>query len=1262
MCTPSTDHGPCAGCRPSCLLRKREEKQEQAANTSEEDDVWHLPRQLSAARVGPQAVDLWREECTLAAARRRKPRLLRTLIRLSWVSSGLFLGVSLCCVGAYVLAPLCLRGMLHELKQTTASAQSLLPWGLGFSLSFVLISIFVGISKAQGTVAAVKMRAALQMLVFEHSQRLAVDQLGQKHNPSNLMTVDAERPHMVFAILMPHSFVLVLVLPVLLITQVGVVPAAACLLSCVGTLICSVLVGGHTVTLRRAALQESDRRLHLVEQYLDGIRVLKMNGWAEAAEERLRSVRAQELRLQRKAMMWKLVNSMLGLVAPCMVGFCMFTTYAVLGGEMTVEVVFPAMVVLRVLQIMMSLLPISFSAIAEFNTASARLRSFLAIDAWGEVEELKGPAVETVGAAEKGAAPGSVLLEEASFQRGQEGRCFRLGPLSLSLAPGELCVVCGPVGSGKSSLVMGMLGELGAPVSGRAEVCGGMALAGQEPWILSASLKKNILSFRDCEEGCYKQALHRAQLQADLAALPAGDETEIGSKGINISGGQKARVGLARALLTSKDVVFLDDVLSAVDVHVARGILRALLELKETTRIVVANTFLPLLLPHAHKVVVLGETPVVASAAEAVATSPWLREAVGTMASTELEESNPKEQPGQAPAQAEAPADVQKPQVDGSLLIAEDRNVGVLSFNAYASYFKHASTSGSWCVGALLFLVVVLLALLAESFRTLTEIWVTVWTDQEDTQSLGFWIAGFGAVTAMLCVVGLVRAAVYVRLIERIGGGSFTYMCCKVLNASVPLFFDVVPTGRILNRFSKDLEVMDTQLPEVMNEFFTCVAFVISSIVMCTLVSVYALLGLVPLCLVFAYIRRYYTASFRELQRMESISRTPLYVLFQEVLTGLVHIRAYGLQSRIREDFLAKLDANNRMFFHLHSLVPFLVFRVNFIAAAFITVMTGLVIFFGRQLDAALTGLALSASAGLIGRLHQTVKTSADVESSFTSVERLQHFHGIEQEKQAEAEAEAGADWPFVGKLVFEEVQLRYRPHLPLVLRQISFNVLGGQRVGLIGRTGSGKSTMMLALLRLVELSGGRILLDGKDLAQVPLKLLRGHAVAIIPQDPFLFAGTLQENLDPFGRYSEREQLEALRLAGLDVEEGLSAPVRSRGSNFSVGQRQLLCFARAMLRKSRVVLLDEATANIDALTDEKLQQTLRTCFQGSTLLVIAHRLSTVADSDLLVCLDHGSAVEVGSPQELRSANGLVAKMFTDAGEPAAEPADTMLSV
>ncbi|CAE8642536.1 unnamed protein product, partial [Polarella glacialis] len=1285
-----------------------------ASRPLSDEDVWPAPRGLSSKEIGRRVEECWRAELLNASKLGQEPRLARVFWSLTRFHTVTYIALSSLCGVFFILAPIILRAFLEELAQG-AEVPALVPLGVGFSLCWAGISFSVSLSKYQAQLSGMICRLGTQRLIYCACLCLPAD-ASSTESPTNLMSVDAERLFVAFNTVMPHSFVLVLAFPVLLITQLGLVPAAVCMASAVGTSYFSKWVGGRISRKRRLVMAESDRRLQLSEQFLEGIRVLKMNGWTGVAQKRLQEVRAAELYHQRRVLLWKGINLMMGLASPCVVGFCMFSSYALLGGAMTPEVIFPALTILRALQIMMGILPLGFSALADSATSHKRIYRFL----------LAHPLRPQAGESRRGescpdgSAAGQVLLRDVTLVRGNGdpglaqnsqhqpggtgngsvpssplGRAFRslqsprsspaspaspsspskpssrsgrapfqLGPLNLSLRPGDLCVVCGPVGSGKSTLLLGLLGEVPCtPASGELSIVAGeIALCAQEPWIVSASLRESVRCLRKEDPAAYAAAVKAAQLMPDFASLPAADSTEIGSRGINISGGQKARVALARSVFSapSADIVFLDDVLSAVDAHVARRIVEdALLgSLCKRTRILVANTFLPLILPHADCVVVLkqgGRVDVVAPPAQALATSAWLRGAVDTMGGCNLDEleQSESESAGAVAEQGSGPAVTgqREEAADGSLLVAEERSVGILSLAAYAAYFREATPSRKTSLGALIFGGVVVLALLAEALRTSTELWVTWWVSSKvaPLTNDGYWIGGYAAILLALLVVSIVRAVVFMRTVTSISGQTHGFMMNSILGASVPLFFDIVPTGRILNRLSKDLDSLDSQLPEQMAEFLQAMCYVLSSALVCVATSPYVLLALVPMLFVFVKVRKLYSASSRELKRLEAISRSPLYVHFQETLAGLVHIRAFRLQGRMLEEFDSKVDRNNHIFFHQYVLICWLVLRVNMIATVLITAVVAVSIFFRTAMDPTLIGLSLSSAAGLLGRLHMCVQLSAEVENHFTSVERLDHFSRVPQEEQSFREAAlVEASWPERGQLVFEAVQLKYRPHLPLVLDGVSFTVPAGHRAGVIGRTGSGKSTCMLALLRLVELSAGRILLDGRDLSKIPLQLLRGHAVAIIPQDPYLFAGSVRENLDPLGLASSEELESALR--STQLTEDLDTQVHGRGSNFSVGQRQLLCVARALLRRARVVLLDEASANIDALTDARIQQTIRSCFGGSTLLIIAHRLSTIADADLVICMENGRAVEVGPPDELRRAGGKVADMFLDAGE------------
>ncbi|CAE8652584.1 unnamed protein product, partial [Polarella glacialis] len=682
-----------------------------ASRPLSDEDVWPAPRGLSSKEIGRRVEECWRAELLNASKLGQEPRLARVFWSLTRFHTVTYIALSSLCGVFFILAPIILRAFLEELAQG-AEVPALVPLGVGFSLCWAGISFSVSLSKYQAQLSGMICRLGTQRLIYCACLCLPAD-ASSTESPTNLMSVDAERLFVAFNTVMPHSFVLVLAFPVLLITQLGLVPAAVCMASAVGTSYFSKWVGGRISRKRRLVMAESDRRLQLSEQFLEGIRVLKMNGWTGVAQKRLQEVRAAELYHQRRVLLWKGINLMMGLASPCVVGFCMFSSYALLGGAMTPEVIFPALTILRALQIMMGILPLGFSALADSATSHKRIYRFL----------LAHPLRPQAGESRRGescpdgSAAGQVLLRDVTLVRGNGdpglaqnsqhqpggtgngsvpssplGRAFRslqsprsspaspaspsspskpssrsgrapfqLGPLNLSLRPGDLCVVCGPVGSGKSTLLLGLLGEVPCtPASGELSIVAGeIALCAQEPWIVSASLRENVRCLRKEDPAAYAAAVKAAQLMPDFASLPAADSTEIGSRGINISGGQKARVALARSVFSapSADIVFLDDVLSAVDAHVARRIVEdALLgSLCKRTRILVANTFLPLILPHADCVVVLkqgGRVDVVAPPAQALATSAWLRGAVDTMGGCNLDEA-PQQQHHQQQQQEE---------------------------------------------------------------------------------------------------------------------------------------------------------------------------------------------------------------------------------------------------------------------------------------------------------------------------------------------------------------------------------------------------------------------------------------------------------------------------------------------------------------------------------------------------------------------------------------------------------------------------------
>jgi len=476
------------------------------------------------------------------------------------------------------------------------------------------------------------------------------------------------------------------------------------------------------------------------------------------------------------------------------------------------------------------------------------------------------------------------------------------------------------------------------------------------------------------------------------------------------------------------------------------------------------------------------------------------------------------------------------------------------------------------------------------------------------------------------------------------------------------LYFDVTPIGRILNRFSKDLDSLDMQLPMFMFEFLQALVFILGVLIVCAYTSWVTLLIMVPMMYIFYRFRQYFSCTSRELKRLESVSRSPMFSLFSETVSGLPHLRAFKMIGHQAAAFDDCCDANFKIFFHLYSLTAWLIYRLDLMGTCMILSIGLSCLWLPRTSETSgLLGLGLTTAVGLMGRLHMTVQMSIETENHMTSVERLQHFETIPKEDSTAICTEPLAeDWPATGHIQFVNVMMRYRPQLPLVLNSLSFEVHAGERVGIVGRTGCGKSSLMLAMLRIVEPEGGCIRIDGVDLSKVPLQRLRRETISLIPQDAYLFGGSVRDNLDPFHVHDDQALCTALKHTYMEdvimSMGGLDASLAEGGENLSAGQRQLLCIARVMLRKSQIILMDEATANIDMATDILIQRAIREAFKGCTVLAIAHRLDTVMDSDRIVVLESGRVVEQGPPQVLLTSGGPFASLAKSLGRDCASEA------
>jgi len=809
-----------------------------------------------------------------------------------------------------------------------------------------------------------------------------------------------------------------------------------------------------------------------------------------------------------------------------------------------------------------------------------------------------------------------------------------LSDINVSVKKGSMIAVIGQVGAGKSSLIHALLGEM-HQTKGSSHVSGRIAFCPQQAWIQNCSVKDNILFGRPFDEKKYREVLRICALEHDLNILPAGELTEIGEKGINLSGGQKQRISLARAVYSDADIYFLDDVLSAVDAGVGGFIFENCINnyLSGKTRVFVTHRLQ--YISHCEQILVMKGGQIIQA---------------GTYSDISIENNFPELlsvsktdiEPDNEPIEVKEPKNSVRPSdTSGKLIDAEERVKGIVQLSVYKTYAKYSG-------GYSYLFAIALLYVLCQAFLMSNTYWLAYWSQQSTNtpngRSLSFYLGIYMILGLAAAILQFVRELLFSFIGLRASTNLHTVALNHVVHAPTR-FFDTTPTGRIISRFSKDIESTDTFLIQSLKGTFMCSIQVVGVLLMLLIMVPMFFFPLIPIIIFYYFLQDYFRRTSRELKRLDSLSRSPLYAYFSESLTGINTIRAYNRSEWFKGNNYQKLDENNRAHFCQLSSQRWLSMRLELIGSA-ITISIAVFCILGRSIsiismDGSLSGLVLTTTLQITSFLNWTVRFFADSESAMNSVERLAYYcEDIEQEAAYETESKPEESWPSDGNITMNNISMRYRPDLDDVLKGLSCNISSCEKIGIVGRTASGKSSLMSTLFRLSELSSGSIEIDGIDISTLGLFDLRSK-ISIIPQDPVLFSGTVRFNLDPFNTYSDRDIWQALnRVCMKDVVENLplqlSAEVSEFGENFSVGQRQLFCMARAILKQTKILVMDEATANVDPETDEVIQHTVKNEFADRTVLIVAHRLNTVIDCDKVMLLDSGNLVEFDSPATLIS--------------------------
>eukprot|EP01117_Protostelium_nocturnum_P013244 TRINITY_DN4935_c0_g1_i4.p1 TRINITY_DN4935_c0_g1~~TRINITY_DN4935_c0_g1_i4.p1 ORF type:complete len:1039 (-),score=239.18 TRINITY_DN4935_c0_g1_i4:20-3136(-) len=981
--------------------------------------------------------------------------------------------------------------------------------------------------------------------------------------------------------------------------------------------------------LHKQVMVLRDKRTKGMNEILSGIRIIKFFAWEESFINRTFTIRSKEVEIMRKNLLIRSITIFLSISGPIFVSTATFAVYTLLGNRLTPEKAFSALALFNILKIPISLLPNIITSLVEARVSTKRLINFLS------AEELDCNAVvvnENVNSA--------VKLEDGIWNWKENSFPHILDQITIDIPRGKLVAIVGPVGSGKSSLLSAILGDI-PKLHGNVYVNGNIAYVAQQAWIQNATLRENITFGSPFDQKRYDHVLKVCHLQADIDILLHGDSTEIGEKGINLSGGQKQRVSLARAVYQNRDIYLLDDCLSAVDAHVGSSIFENCIvgQLASKTRILVTHQLQ--FLNQVDYIVVLKEGKIaeMGTYRQLMDSHKEFYELVNTHVKINKDENE-----NTSLSTTTSTLDIRKPTNDvkkeanvpkeGNRIIShEKREEGSISLELWKIYFLS--------IGLLIIPMSILITQLIEQLgKVFSDFWLSHWADEMQigtTTSSYYYLGVYVAIILTCSLLVLYRGYAIGYAGIKSATSMHNELLKKVMKAPTS-FFDTTPVGRILNIFTRDINQLDDSLPRSITTSLNMIFVTISTVfVICYIVPSF-MISLLPLAYAYRYIQKYYIHSSREMKRLDSMTKSPIYAQFSETLAGVFTIKSYDR----RDDFIrinnGKVDSNNRAYFAGQVSNRWLTLRLDLIGALVVSISTIFAVLERKSLDPGNVGLMLSYGLSMTATLSWLVRAVTDLESQMISVERVNGYMSIQSEKEVEEEERLPNNWPSQGQIVLKDVKMRYRPGLDLVLNGIDVVIKPMEKVGVVGRTGAGKSSLMLALFRFIELDAGIILIDNIDISKLHLDVLR-RGLSIIPQDPILFTGTVRSNLDPFEESSDTIIWDALASVHLKhsieiLPEKLSAKVIEGGENFSVGQRQLLCLARAIIRKPKILIMDEATAAVDFETDSLVQKTIRDEFREVTVLTIAHRIHTILDYDKILVIDQGKVREFDSPQKL----------------------------
>ncbi|CAG8440521.1 10797_t:CDS:10 [Scutellospora calospora] len=987
----------------------------------------------------------------------------------------------------------------------------------------------------------------------------------------------------------------------------------------------------------------TDERVKLTQEVLLGIRVIKYYAWEDSFWDSLNKLRKKEISLIRFLLIMRATITGFAMVFLVFATILSFITYSLTGGTLEPGIVFSSLALFNILRLPLMFLPMVLASSTDAYVSANRISEFLQADELSILPDIDpneksairltdGEFIWEIISNEKAPTPtdeisgtSTTFTPADSPEKLENIQPFspksHLCDINFTIPRGTLVAIIGTVGSGKTSLLSALVGEM-KRIKGEIIFGGKVGYCPQTAWIQNATLRDNITFGLPFDEEKYKQVIKDCCLEPDLKILPAGDMTEI-------------------AVYYDAEIVLLDDPLSAVDAHVGRYLFTNCIQgaLAKKTRVLVTHHLH--YLPQVDYIICMEDGKIAEQGTyeELIKNGKAFSKLIAEYGETE------------------------------GLMTKEERQTGAVDNSIYFTYIRNAG-------GFLLIPLMLFLLIMMQGTNIGNNLWLSFWSNGTFNLSVGFYMGVYCAWGVAQGIFGVLCGVVFsdrgVKAARKLHSDAIK----RVLRAPIS-FFDTTPLGRIINR--KDVDTCDSLLSESYRMFADTFAALVGTFILISVVFVWFFIPLVLLIFLYYLAALYYRSSNRELKRLDSVLRSSLYAHFSETLTGLPTIRAYREQQRFLRNNEKSLDIENRAYFLILCIQRWLSVRLDSIANTLVFFASLFAIIFRFSIIPSITGVVLAYALAISGTFNWCIRQFAEVEANMNSVERLVYYS-----ENLELEADniipdkrPPSGWPNRGEVHVKDLEIKYGPDSPLVLKGVSFDIIAAEKIGIVGRTGCGKSTLATSFFRFIEATSGSITVDDIDISTIGLKDLRRN-LTIIPQDPVLFNGTIRSNLDPFKVHSDLDLWNALCRAHLvtdsatghptsekgEIEDILSdqknsqqepitldSPVKENGANFSQGQQQLIAMARALVRHSKLIIMDEATASIDFKTDYLIQTTIRKEFKDSTVITIAHRLRTVADYDRVMVMDAGNVVEFDAPYLLlQKPDGIFRGMCENSGE------------